>query len=75
MGSALIGTAIAAAAGVAAWTLISSYDDLVASPERYGATWDVLVGNVANAKATEPDRDGPVILASAGLGFWTATPE
>ena len=40
LGSAIAGVALAAAAGIAAWSLVASYDDLVARPERYGATWD-----------------------------------
>ncbi len=48
LGSAVIGAAIASAAGVAAWTLVSSYDGLRAHPARYGSSWDAKVGNVGN---------------------------
>lgn len=48
LGSAVIGVALAAAAGIAAWSLVASYDDLVARPERYGSTWDALVANVGD---------------------------
>ena len=34
--------------GIAAWSLLASYDGLVVDPENYGAGWDAIVGNVAN---------------------------
>ena len=48
LGSAIVGIALAAAAGVAAWSLVSSYDQLRAEPARYGSTWDAQVGNVGS---------------------------
>ena len=48
LGSAIVGVAFAAAAGVAAWSLVSSYDELRAEPARYGSTWDAQVGNVGS---------------------------
>ena len=48
LGSAVVGVAVAAAMGIAAWSLLASYDGLVADPENYGAGWDAIVGNVAN---------------------------
>ncbi len=48
LGSAIVGVAFAAAAGVAAWSLVTSYDDLRAEPARYGSEWDAQVGNVGS---------------------------
>ena len=48
LGSAIVGVAFAAAAGVAAWSLVSSYDQLRAEPARYGSAWDAQVGNVGS---------------------------
>jgi hypothetical protein len=48
MSSAVVGVAVAAAAGVAAWSLVASYDDLRAEPARYGSAWDAQVGNVGS---------------------------
>ncbi len=50
MASAIAGVAVASAIGVAAWSLTASYQDLRAAPARYGATWDVSVGNDADAE-------------------------
>ena len=49
LGSAIVGVAFASAAGVAAWSLVTSYGDLRAEPARYGSPWDALVGNVGSA--------------------------
>jgi putative ABC transport system permease protein len=46
--SAIVGVAVAAAVAVAAWTLVSSYDDLRAEPARFGSAWDAQVGNVGS---------------------------
>ncbi len=48
LASAVVGVALACAAAVAAWSLVASYGALLGSPERYGATWDVQVGNVGS---------------------------
>ena len=48
LGSAIVGVAFAAAAGVAAWSLVTSYDELRAEPARYGSAWDAQVGNVGS---------------------------
>ena len=48
LGSAIVGVAFAAAAGVAAWSLVTSYDDLRADPARFGSTWAAQVGNVGS---------------------------
>ena len=54
--SAVVGVALACAAGVAAWSLTSSYDDLVAHPARYGSAWDAQVGNVGSLAQQETTR-------------------
>lgn len=41
---AVLVTAVALAAGVAAGGLVASYDALLEVPQRYGASWDVVVG-------------------------------
>ncbi len=56
LGSAIVGVAFAAAAGVAAWSLVTSYDDLRADPARYGSTWDAQVGNVGNLSQESDTR-------------------
>ena len=56
LGSAVAGVALASIAGLAAWTLTSSYDDLVASPARYGSTWDATVGNVSSEQQAAETR-------------------
>lgn len=57
LGSAVAGAAFAAIAGITAWTLIASYDALVASPDRYGATWDVAVGNVGSEEQGQATQE------------------
>ena len=49
--AAIAVTAVAIAAGVAAGGLVASYDRLVAAPERYGASWDVAVGQYSQPDA------------------------
>ncbi len=56
LGSAVVGVALAAVAGVAAWTLTASYADLVEHPDRYGATWDIQVGNVGDEQQEADTR-------------------
>jgi putative ABC transport system permease protein len=46
--SAIVGVAVAAAVAVAAWSLVTSYDELRAEPARYGSGWDAQVGNVGS---------------------------
>ncbi len=48
LSSAIVGVAFAAAAGVAAWSLVTSYDELRAEPASYGSAWDAVVGNVGS---------------------------
>ena len=55
-GSAIVGVAFAAAAGVAAWSLVTSYDDLRAEPARYGSSWDAQVGNVGSLSQESDTR-------------------
>ncbi len=77
LGSAVIGCALASAAGVAAWSLSSSYDDLVAHPARYGSVWAAQVGNVASVEqqiatreriAAVPGVTSVGILTAEGIG-------
>ncbi len=49
LGSAIGAVALASTVGMSAWSLTASYNDLVDHPARYGATWDAIVGNDANA--------------------------
>ena len=42
--AAIAVTAIAVAAAVAAGGLVASFDRLLAQPQRYGASWDIVVG-------------------------------
>jgi hypothetical protein len=56
LGSAVIGAALASAAGVAAWSLAASYDDLIGHPARYGSGWDAQVGNVGNPDQQDATR-------------------
>jgi hypothetical protein len=57
LGSAIVGVAFAAAAGVAAWSLVASYDELRADPARYGSTWDAQVGNVGDVSQQDETRE------------------
>ena len=76
LGSAVVGVALATAAGVAAWSLVASYDDLVATPSAYGADWDAQVGNVGSPRqevetqarlAAIPGIRAVGILSSSGI--------
>jgi hypothetical protein len=57
LASAVAGVAFAAAAGVAAWSLVSSYDELRGDPARYGSSWDAQVGNVGDVSQQTETRD------------------
>lgn len=57
MGSAIVGVAFASAIGIAASSLTASYNDLLATPPRYGATWDASVGNDANGAQAQLTHD------------------
>jgi putative ABC transport system permease protein len=57
VGSAIAGVAVAAAAGVAAWSLVTSYEELRAEPARYGSTWDAQVGNVGDIAQQDETRE------------------
>jgi hypothetical protein len=53
--TALIGVAAAIAVGIAAVSLAASFDDLVNTPERFGATWDLsMSGSSLTDDATQP---------------------
>lgn len=56
LGAAVVGVAIATTVGVGAWTLLDSYDELVADPARYGSNWDAQVGNVGSADQAADTR-------------------
>ena len=74
LGSAVTGVAFAALAATAAWTLMTSYDDLIASPARYGATWDVSVGNVASDAQDQATRETlRAIPGIRSVGIMSAT--
>ena len=78
LGAAIAGVATAATVGVAALTLLGSYDRLVDDPARYGSPWDAQVGNVGSIQqeiqtrerlATIPGIESVVGLTSLdGLG-------
>ncbi len=63
-------TALALAAGIAAGGVIASYDHLVAVPERYGAWWDVAVGQYGQQGSVDVGiaklRANPAVIAAAG---------
>jgi predicted lysophospholipase L1 biosynthesis ABC-type transport system permease subunit len=63
-------TAVAVAAGIAAGSLIASYDRLASEPRRYGAWWDVAVGQYSEPSALEEGvaklRANPAVDAAAG---------
>jgi ABC-type lipoprotein release transport system permease subunit len=64
-------TAIAVAAGVAAGGLVASFDRLLAKPERYGASWDIVVGQYSQpgplASGVAKLRANPEVAAAAGF--------
>jgi putative ABC transport system permease protein len=69
--TALIGVAAAIAVGIAAVSLAASFDDLVNTPERFGATWDLsMSGSSLSDDATQPTSDEGVrdqIAAAAAI--------
>jgi hypothetical protein len=71
LGAAIAGVAVAATVGVAALTLLGSYDRLLAEPARYGSTWDAQVGNVGSVDQEIQTRERlatiPGIGSVAGL--------
>jgi len=68
--AAIAVTAVAVAAGVAAGSLIASYDRLVNSPVRYGAWWDVAVGQHGEQAPVDDAvarlRANPSVVTAAG---------
>jgi ABC-type lipoprotein release transport system permease subunit len=68
--AAIAVTAVAVAAGVAAGSLIASYDQLVHSPGRYGAWWDVAVGQYSERSAVDEAvaklRANPSVVNASG---------
>ena len=63
-------TAIALAAGLAAGGMVASYDRLVAKPSRFGAWWDVAVGQYSERAPLDAGvaklRANPAVVAAAG---------
>lgn len=68
--TAIAVTAIAIAVGVAAGCVVASYDHLVADPARYGARWDVAVGQYFDRSAVDAGvaklRANPAVVTAAG---------
>ena len=68
--AAIAVTAIAVAAGVAAGSLVASFDHLVAEPQHYGASWDIVVGQYGQpgplAAGVAKLRANPAVVAAAG---------
>ncbi len=68
--AAIAVTAIAVAAGVAAGGIVASYDWLVGKPARYGASWDVVVGQYSQQGPLDTGiaklRANPAVVAAAG---------
>jgi ABC-type lipoprotein release transport system permease subunit len=69
--TAVSGTALAIATVVAAATVTTSLDELLAKPERYGVTWDINVGNNGSpedqAASFERLLEVPGVAAAAGM--------
>jgi hypothetical protein len=69
-GAAIGVTAIALAAGLAAGGMVASYDRLVAKPSRFGAWWDVAVGQYSTQGPLDAGiaklRANPDVVAAAG---------
>jgi hypothetical protein len=63
-------TAVALAAALAAGGIVASYDRLVAKPSRYGAWWDVVVGQYSERAPLDAGiaklRTNPAVVAAAG---------
>ena len=71
-GTALAGVALAITAAVGAAGLTSSFDELITTPERFGAPWDVVAGAAVNEQgASSPIAEllatSPEIEAAAGI--------
>jgi hypothetical protein len=64
-------TAVAVAAVIAAAGVVGSFDHLVARPERYGAWWDVAVGQYSESDAVDEAvatlRADPLVVEAAGF--------
>ena len=63
-------TAVAVAAGIAAGGVVFSYDRLVGESERYGAWWDLAVGQYSEQRALDAGvaklRANPAVAEAAG---------
>jgi hypothetical protein len=68
--AAIAVTAIALAAGIAAGGVVASFDRLVGGHERYGAWWDVAVGQYSEQAPLDAGvaklRANPAVVAAAG---------
>jgi ABC-type lipoprotein release transport system permease subunit len=68
-------TAIAVAAAAAAGSITAGYDRLVGDPSRFGAAWDVVVGQYSEQAAFDAGvaalRDNPAVVAAAGFAEQT----
>jgi putative ABC transport system permease protein len=53
---AVVGTAVAVAVVVSAIAVSSSYTSLLAAPERFGQTWDVVLGDFGSPEETADGR-------------------
>jgi hypothetical protein len=69
-GAAIGVTAVALAAALAAGVMVASYDRLISRPARYGAWWDVAVGQYSEraplAVGVAKVRANPAVVAAAG---------
>jgi hypothetical protein len=69
-GAAIAVTAIAVAAGVAAGGVVASFDHLLGDPARYGATWDLAVGQYSEQPPLDHGiarlRANPAVVTAAG---------
>jgi hypothetical protein len=67
---ATVVTAVALAAGLAAGGMVASYDRLIAEPSRYGAWWDVAVGQYSEQAPLDDGvaklRANQAVIAAAG---------
>lgn len=68
--AAIAVTAIAVAALIAAGGVVASFDQLLANPQHYGASWDIVVGQYSQpgplASGVSKLRANPVVVAAAG---------
>ena len=74
LSTAVVGTALAVAAVVAAWSVDASLDRLVDEPHRFGTPWDTTVGNITDlGQLDDAPRLDAVDGLSAVFGIMSAT--